>query len=450
MYKITPFKFQYSNQGHAGNRIFSQTAIETNKTGLHLIAGSSGSGKSTFLHLLKGIAPTYITGILEGEITFKNILLNEHSIHEFNNQIVYLFQNPFSQIIHSNPDLEFTFTLENQRINPEVFIKKKEEYSQKFAINHIWHLKTSQLSHGECQKLVLASLVSIGPSVILLDEPTAFLNPQARKEFYQILAELKKDHLLFVVDHHLSEIKPIADRIFYVNKNGEILENNNDREIAQTPPSLSFQKIEEKIEINIDSLSFAHHPSRPLINNINMNLTNGDVMVIKGENGMGKSTLLKLMSGILKPQSGKIQYIINNIIISKKSDLYNLIGFGFQNPENSFFYDTLKEEFSSDDLTQLKNYFTDEELMRSPYLFSEGQKRRISIFINLFLKKKIFFFDEPTSGLDTENKEMIIHFFQSLKKIGAILIIISHDEDFIQKVATKTFQLSKGTLSEIK
>ncbi len=442
MLKIEPFQFYYEN---TPNKVLTlKHQIHFEKNGIVLISGKSGSGKSTLLSLIKGIIPEYIPGKLSGNI------IEDHE--KIKNQIVYLFQNPFSQIIHSDPLFEFAFTMENLKIEKEMFLKKKKEYEVKMNLGEIWNKDTSQLSNGECQKLVLASILAIGPKVILLDEPTAFLDPESRKEFYQILRGIKNTHLILIVDHHIDEVKEILDRTLFVSENGDIEEVNKDivydlmRSHGVQHSSFPLNRSSSQFTFYFQNVEYKYPGQEKLLGPINTFFRSGEVTVLKGRNGSGKSTLLKIIAGIITNYRGKIELKENDKVISLKK-LNQLVGFAFQNPENNFFYDTLNEEFSKK-LDLIGEFNSEEELSRSPYLFSEGQKRRISLLINLVLDKQIFLIDEPTFGQDLENIEKIENMIKSLRSANKMVIVISHDDKFITKIADRVLELKNGSLLE--
>lgn len=448
MFKITPFSFSHLNfneEVSSLKKIYSSSEIEFLSQGLYLIKGESGIGKSTFLNLLKGISPFLIPGKLDGEIFYQNQKMTEESFSKWNNDIVYLFQNPFSQVIQSNTDLEFAFTSENLNIDTKKFETRKSELEKLFKLEKVWNRETKTLSNGECQKLVLASLLANSPKVILLDEPTAFLDPEARREFYQILNELKKNHLIVIVDHHLREIEPIADYIFTFLSTGELIkENKNISCDDEKEISYQFSSIENELKVKVQNISF-NYPQKKILENWTHSFTNKEIIIIKGENGAGKSTLFKLLAKLIKPTKGEISYFEKN---SKIKNIFENVGFVFQNPENSFFYHHLREEFRGGDEELIKIFFDESELEKSPFLFSEGQKRRISILINLILNKKIIFYDEPTFGQDEKNINRIKTLIKKAQESGRIQFIISHDEKFIAEVATKVLILKNGELNE--
>lgn len=447
MFRISPFDFSYVDHGNNQRRdkkLYSEEEIIIHGPGLVLVTGQSGAGKSTFLGILKGIVPHLVHGEFNGKIYYKEEEITENNFEQLNKKIVYLYQNPFSQVIHRHPRLEVAFTSENLKCDKVYFENKVEEVEKIFNLKSIWNTETSNLSNGECQKMVLASLVILGPEVILLDEPTSFLNPLARQKFYQFISLLKKDHLIILVDHHISEVEGYVDQKIQISSDGKVA-RSNDTSILST---LDFKKPifpvnDEDINIDISELSFGYNKEKNILDGINLNIKNSEVLIIKGENGVGKSTLFKLIAGLIRPLKGKIKIIVNGKAIKNQ---WKYIGYVFQNPENNFFLPSLYLEFKQAPIDYLSQFFSPEEFNRSPFMFSEGQKRRISIFIQVFSGKKILFYDEPTFGQDLFHRNLIINLILELKKQGYVQLIISHDEEFIAKVGTAILELADGKL----
>lgn len=436
MYKIDPFIFTYDKTSE--KKLLNETAFTLPNTGLILVTGPSGSGKSTFLNLLKGIIPEFIHGHLDGDIKFNNKNLDGENFQKNLKEIVYLFQNPYSQIINNETADEFFFSLENFNIDFEESKRLQAELSHKFNLDNLWGKKTQNLSHGECQKLLLASLLALSPKVVLLDEPTAFLDPFERKNFYNMLDLLKKNHLIVIIDHHINEILSKLDMLITVNKSG-IIKLSKELivgEFISPVPDIFFQQyFSPNVIIDIKKLHFSYDKYQKLIDIENESIQSGEVVIIKGRNGTGKSTLLKLIAGFIPAKNGGITILKDNSKLSKK-EIFSEMGYIFQDPENSFLFDSLEEELGDQSFG-----FTPQELERSPHLFSEGEKRRISIFIALAQKKNILLYDEPTFGQDKNNIKTLVDIILKLKKINKLQIIISHDDDFIAQVGDRFLSL---------
>ena len=466
MYKIGPFQFTFKKNEHALRSelpiktFYCKEAITILDRELVLISSPSGAGKSTLLRLLKGIIPQYEGGEFNGTIFYNNCRLDGENFTKNLQKILFLFQNPFSQLIYPDVAEEFFFSMENFNFTHQKMDQKKEELNKIFNIDALWNKKTSELSNGECQRLVLSSLMAIDPDVLLLDEPTAFLDTEARNIFYQWLSKMKGTKTIILVDHHLADTLPLADKVLRINSDGEITLAEADISLLSykkrnhTLVIDQFVKNEANIELKLAHLYFHFTNQKKLLEDITFTVLSGEVVVIKGRNGQGKSTLFKIIAGILKPIKGHIHLLKNNIEIPPKNH-YKEIGFVFQNPESHFFYDTIREELGSFEKNAefkmlLETFLSGIDLDRSPFLLSEGEKRRLSILMTVFLDKSIFLYDEPTFGQDQQSINDIAEMMRHLKSLGKIQIIISHDEHFNNVIADKIYSLeSKSFVSAL-
>ena len=457
MYEIGPFQYTFKSNfqtSAVAKKVFCNEMIKINKNEMVIITGPSGAGKSTLLQLLKGIIPEFTNGKLVGSIQYKNHLLHGENFQKNLREIIFLFQNPFSQLIYPKAQEEFFFSMENFNFTRDQMDQKKQELQKYFDLDSLWNKQTTQLSNGECQRLVLASLLAIDPEVLLLDEPTAFLDPEARKDFYEWLSSHKGKRTIVLVDHHLDEILPFADKIIHVDKEGGV-------SVEQSMPSLnpassqiiSLTKFKQSsIELKLNHVYFHYRGGPRLLEDISLHAKSGEVIVIKGKNGKGKSTLFKLMAGLLPPDQGEICVLKDGRFVKSKMH-YKEIGFIFQNPESHFFYDSIKEELRNVDAKNLQEilylFFQDIDILRSPFLLSEGEKRRLSILLTVFQEKSILLYDEPTFGQDAESKALVADLILQLKAMGKIQIIISHDDNFIKSLDAQNFVLENEHLSRI-
>lgn len=455
MFEIGPFQYKFKN---SSKKIYCDQKMIIKENHLVLIAGPSGSGKSSFLQVLKGIIPKFSSGLLTGDILYKSKSLDEN-FNQNLKRILFLFQNPFTQLIYPDVAEEFFFSMENFKFSREEMDLKREELKSSFNLDHFWHKKTAELSHGECQRLVLASLLAIGPEVLLLDEPTAFMDPGARSDFYGWLKKIKGSQTIIVVDHHIDEILPLADQVLFVSRSGQITEGfperNNEKslEFFSLVQSDALNLSEEKVQLKLSNISFRYQDQKQLLENISLSASSGDIVVIKGKNGKGKSTLFKIMAGLIKPLTGNVRIFKNNKELEAKNN-FKEIGFIFQNPESHFFYDTIEEELKKISSHKnfellLRNFLTGVDLSRSPFLLSEGEKRRLSILMTVLLDKTILLYDEPTFGQDQESISIIRESIHEFKKRGKIQIIISHDEEFIKSIKANVFHLEGHHLQRI-
>lgn len=453
MFELNPFTFSYRDTD-SSKKLFLKTKIVLAPGEIVAIVGPSGAGKSTFLKILKGIIPEHSTGKLIGDILYKGKSLTGVNFDLNLRSILYLFQNPFSQLLHPTTEEEFLFSLENFNYSVEEIKKRGEKLEKVFHLDLLWGKKTKDLSNGECQKLVLASLMAVDPEVLLLDEPTAFLDPKARTDFYNFLGSIRGKQLVIIVDHHIEEVRHLVTRYLYVDADGEIKEEIPLKSTKQLGESKQLIPVDFNLNLNVKNLSFSYEKKNPLLIDINLKISGGEIVAIRGLNGAGKSTLFKILSGMLRPTQGIVELEINKKII-KHSKLFEVVGFVFQNPETHFFFDTIEQELKQSfkkirpNDAIINNFFRDIDLRTSPFLLSEGEKRRLSILMTVFLGKKVILFDEPTFGQDEKSRMVIANLIRELKTQGIIQIMISHDDSFIEEVADRVYQLEQGHLNVV-
>ena len=203
--RLEPFDFHYART-RAG--IALSTPLNLPERGLVWLTGASGSGKSTLLNLIKGLYPEFIHGTLAGG----NPAIARDAL--------YLSQNPHTHIVHERVGEEFFFSMEHRQYTPEQMHAKKYLLEQ-YGLGDMELKPTAQLSHGQAQRLLLASMLATEPKVLLLDEPTAFLDEEIRTEFYQLLNELKQHVCILLVDHHM-QVAEYADVCWHISEKGEL------------------------------------------------------------------------------------------------------------------------------------------------------------------------------------------------------------------------------------
>lgn len=445
---IAPFVYEFPGSAHS---LILRKTLSLKPHGCYLIAGPSGVGKSTFLKILKGFYPEFLEGKLQPVI------------ESFENSF-YLFQNPYTQLIQSSPFMEFLFSMENREF-PNDIISRQLTLLRDLNLTEVVQRKnTRSLSHGECQKLLLASLISAKPDWIFLDEPTAFIDPLMRKEIYNIILEEKKKRGFLIIDHHYDEIKEVCDGIFELR----FLEESRDVEIFFHTQRDEFERKitrHEKIlelctfdleykagqrKIIFKNVSSYHEEGKKLFCPLNLEIDNASVATFTGRSGIGKSTLLKSILGVHRGFEGTIQLIVDGKEIPAKKR-HEHLGFLFQNPENHFFFDTVEDEIKmtgakEEDCQKLLDLFNLNHCLRSnPFFLSEGQKRRLSFLLVVLQKKSVLVLDEPTFGQDEDQIDAIKECIKISKKMGAIVLMVSHDPQFYQEVSDHVIGMKEMT-----
>ncbi|MRG85767.1 ABC transporter ATP-binding protein [Salinibacillus xinjiangensis] len=470
-----------------------------------VLIGASGSGKSTLLRLIKqDIAPH---GKKHGSFCFQGKQLEEHAPLTMAKEIGMVFQDPENQIAMDNVMEELLFGLENLGYSTVEMRKKVAEMVHFFGINHLLNQKVSELSGGQKQLINLASVLLLEPTVLLLDEPTAQLDPIAAKEFLYTLQRLNDEFgiTIVIVEHRLEDLFAIANRVIMLEK-GRILYDTAPRKIIYElmshetmrlflpSPSLLYLNYTERLHIGdipltanearswlqkkritskessealssskmtkpileLKEIDFQYTKSSPpILHNLSLSVHNGEWLAIVGANGTGKTTLLKILGGILKAQHGTIKYCGKKVkhIDPKK------IGYLPQNPKLFFMQDTIKKEFlyianyhrlenADVRIEFLLDKFQIHHLQdRHPYDLSGGEMQKAALIGVLLVKPSILLIDEPTKGLDPKAKEIFGELLLTLKKEGLTIIMVTHDIEFAAKYATRCSMLFQGEIT---
>lgn len=442
MYTINNFSFSYP---FSKSRLQLNGCVHINAHDKILIQGDSGSGKSTLLLALAGIIPHLINGSYSGDIIFKNKKIHTHNLAELN-QIGYLGQNQDHQLVCNLVEDELAFGLENQGISPEIIKSKIDDLSAKSGVSHLLKTPVNQLSGGEKQKINLLSIILMNPEIILLDEPTAFLDPDSAIKFMNTLNELCHDKTIIIIEHNIAYLKDIINRSILVTKTGEIIEQAiTDIKFNKTFESMACRDSLNNLPqvLKIKQLQYNYKGSETLLNNINLELRKGQIIGIIGSNGSGKSTLLKLISNVLKNKDS-IFFEDKDIATIKRTNYWQKISLVWQNPENHFLHNTVLEELENNE--SLIKYFNLPH-NTNPFRLSEGQKRRLSLAICFKKDVDIFLLDEPTFGQDDINKKILSQLISDLAiNAKKSFIIVSHDLSFIHSLTKDIYKLEHKKL----
>jgi energy-coupling factor transport system ATP-binding protein len=285
------------------------------------------------------------------------------------------------------------------------------------------------------------------PQVLLLDEPTAFLDPESAREIIAMLQQYIKKSTVVIVEHNHYYLQEIVNKVISIDNNGQISEQNTAQIVWSQPlPNLkSIYPHSKNILLELRELSFSYKNStKQLLSKISLSIKSGEIIAITGKNGSGKSSLLKLIAGIIKTQE-QIFWQQQDIAQINYQILWAKLTLLWQNPEAHFIYNSVNEELDHNNET-LTMFDLVPQRDQNPYSLSEGQKRRLSLAIALNLKPQLILLDEPTFGQDYEHKLQLAQLITELKKQGMSFIMVSHDQDFIDALADYRYHLNDGSL----
>lgn len=466
-----------------------------------VVCGESGCGKTTLLRLAKQeLTPA---GAVEGTVFYREKPLKELDRETRALKIGFVQQNPENQIVTDYVWHELAFGLENMALPTQTIRRRVSEMASFFGMEEWFHRKTCELSGGQKQMLNLASVMAMNPELLILDEPTSMLDPLAARNLLQMIQRINRELGVAVLlcEHRLEDVFPDADRVLLMSK-GRILLHDTPEGVASRlsghPESsgiyyglpgavrifgeLRKQGIypeEEKLPLNIRDARNAMtrvladpdfqpelrsirgsketvikareiwfrytKDGKDILRSLDVSLYQGEVLALLGGNGAGKSTLLKVLSGLLKPQRGKLKV---------KSDLKTVML--PQNPQALFRFDTVWEELLDSAekkpdgtaekraLEMAEQMGLSEQLNLHPYDLSGGELQRAAIGKLLLWEADILLLDEPTKGLDAYLKRSLAEVLKKLKKQGVTVLMVTHDLEFAASYADRCALLFDG------
>ena len=450
MVEIENLSLSYGNN----KKVLKNISLNIKKGECVLLTGKSGSGKSSIINSINGLAVRYDGASIDGSIRIGNKDIKNLKLYEISMLVSSVFQNPKTHFFNVNTTLELLFYLENIGLSRYEMDKRLTEMLNLFPIEHLLNRDIFKLSGGEKQILCIAASYISGTEIIVLDEPSSNLDEENIKVIKEMLVQLKdKGKTLIISEHRIFYLMDIIDKIFLI-KDGEIqseytkidfmkfstkkLNELGLRDKIKT--KLTVPEIKNSGNFNVKNIEFKFNgvDNKLLLKNISFEM--GKIYGIVGTNGLGKSTLLRCLIGC--EQKSKDEIYLDDKRLSKTDrikisslvmqdvnhqlftdSVMSEVSFGIKNVEISYVEDILKKL----DLYELKDCH--------PMSLSGGQKQRVAIASVLCKNSKLLFFDEPTSGMDYYNMMNISHLINECKSNEKIIFIVSHDQEFLNSIA---------------
>jgi energy-coupling factor transport system ATP-binding protein len=480
------------------------------------IIGSTGAGKTTLCLTLNGIVPKFYGGRFFGYVTVGGLDTIEHTVNTLAQYVGAVFEDPETQLLATSVENEIAFALENLLVEPDEIITRIPRVLAAVRLEGTQKKHPQELSGGQKQRLAIAAALALQPRLLILDEPTSQLDPIGSQEVFATVKELneKLGVTIVMVSHAAEEMAEFSDRIAILSGGKlltigspdkiyseiELLQAQNLRppEVAQTfyhisqkgikfprlpitlnqglsalkgiqnnlsiAPSFTFPKTynqdRETLVLSTDNLTYIYKDGTKALNQISLDIYQGEYVLIAGQNGAGKSTLVKHFLNLLSPAKGIVKIRQRDIRTFSVSELSCFIGYVSQNPDTQIFNMTVEKEVSF--ALENLNYSSkkiDEEVRKSleimgllkhrhdhPLSLPKGDRARIVIAAILAMEPDIIILDEPTTGQDYHGSLTILEMSRQLHKMGKTVIVITHHLYLMPGYAQRIIVMGQGTI----
>ncbi|MCS6993697.1 MAG: energy-coupling factor ABC transporter ATP-binding protein [Anaerolineales bacterium] len=453
---------------------------------LLLLAGASGCGKTTLIRAINGLIPRSYKGELSGKILVHGQETTGLPLARISQMVGTVLQDPERQILGTKVINEVAFGLENMGLPRTEIIRRAEEALAYLKILHLRDRETFHLSGGEKQKVALAGVLAMKPSILLLDEPLASLDPASAQEALEMIRRLADEGLtILMVEHRVEDVLRIhPNRIMYMSE-GEIRYSGDAQGLAdavdfrevklparQIARRAAHEPAPERITllpgmqdsagmplVRFENVSFGYESEREVLHGINLEINKGDVIAVLGPNGAGKTTFVKHAIGLLKPKAGRVLVNGKDTRQASVAEIAGTLGYVFQSPSHMLFAPTVREELAfgpknlkhppaqiEQDVKRALEIVNLRERENDPPLsLSFGQQKRVSIAAILAMRSKILVMDEPTAGQDYRNYMNFMDAILQMPGFEAVLFI-THDVDLAVIYANRVILVSDGTV----
>ena len=513
------YKNDEENDAVPKRKALDGISLQIGKGSYSAVVGPNGSGKSTLAKLIDILEEPD-----EGRIVvFGRDTSSEEAFWDIRRKCSIIFQNPDNQIVGTTVEEDVAFGPENLGVPlPEL----RDRVDQALKDVGLYELRTRQssaLSGGQKQKLAIAGAIAMHPDILIMDESTAMLDPKSRKEVLDIVEAMRiRDNLtLITITHDMTEAAR-AEKILVIKDGKLALEGTCGEVFSQKkkiedmslvlPVEYSFayalagmskgdltredledqdslkracvrelkkikredipekipcqSKVSDEVILSVKSVSYSYDGGKTqALDDVSLDVRRGEILVIAGRTGCGKTTLITHFNAIMKPDKGEVR-VLGMDCRDKKNvmKIRQKVGLVFQYPEYQLFDETVFKDISyglkkagipESEFEQRvheacrKTGFREESLYKSPFELSGGQQRRAAIAGVLVMEPEILVMDEPGAGLDPKGRTAMFNMIKALRDSGTTVIIVSHNMDDSAIVADRICYMRNGRIVRI-
>jgi energy-coupling factor transporter ATP-binding protein EcfA2 len=453
-----------------------------------LVVGPSGSGKSTLALAIGGMIPREIPAAMGGLLSLDGREIRGLEPTAVAARVGMVWQDPDSQLVMERVEDDVAFGLENRGWPRAAMRARVPDVLDEMGLTGLQRERSRRLSGGQQQRLALAGALAPRPDILVLDEPTANLDPPGAADFMERLAALRADRstTIVLIEHLVEAAWPMADLILALDGDGRPIDFGTPREVerrsaprlrdagiwlpaaverriggvdasAREWPKPEFDAVDlasARPVIAATDLRFGFDRSEPVIRDVHLRIDAGERVALTGPNASGKTTLARLLVGLLRPDMGTVRLLGDDPARLSPAELARRAQYVFQDPERQFLAQTVEDEVllglrfavrpSARVLMGRLGLPLDRFGRRSPYRLSGGEQRRLSLAVALVREPAVLVLDEPTFGQDRHGYEGLLEILHERLAAGATLIAATHDRRFVADATERTIELDGG------
>ena len=416
----------------SGSPALADVSLDVEPGEFVAVLGPSASGKSTFLRALAGLVPHFHGGRFAGRVVVAGRDTRRARPAELAGTVASVFQDPEDQAVMALVRNEVAFGLENlARAPAEIWPRAYDALASVGALG-LAERRTAELSGGELQRVCLASALALEPELVLLDEPTSQLDPAGAEQFLALVESLgaavvlaeqrtgralaRADRVLFFEGGRLLLDAPRAEALAWLAaERPRYLPNGDD----SPPPTAPGETV-----ARLDDVRFAYRPDRPVLDGVSLELRRGEMVVLEGPNGCGKTTLAKIAAGLLQPHGGTVERRGRAAYLSQDPGRYLV---------RERVVDEVALAVGGDQARAreaLRRVGLERVSTRHPRDLSSGERERLGLAAVAVSEPELLLLDEPTRGIDPDRKAALAAWLFEYAAAGRAVLVATHDRAF--------------------